>query len=464
MTPSSFPRSGVSNQPSAVHTIYGNGLASVNTFDRADQLMGINVGKGAKATFTYTRSGNGSLTGTTATGVAPTAESFGYDANNRLTSYNANPLTYDNSDNITKMADGSTLAYDDASQITSKTVGGVPTTYGYNPRGNRTSAGSVTYAYDQANRLTNYNSGAGTYTYDGDGLRASKTVAGNTSQFVYDIVEGLPLVLSDGANNYIYGPGGVPVSQINGSTVTYLHQDQLGSTRVLTDASRNVVAAYSYDPYGKTTSKTGTATTPMQYAGQYYDAESGLMWMRARYYDPNTGSFLTVDPLRDISRAPYNYANNEPTNFTDPSGEIVPLIAAGAVLGWGAIEVALTASDAYSTVKTVADPCATAFQKRTSVGLFAFGMVAPGGGYSTGARIFNVTKAESSVWKGFENFRGSTKTNGMSGRDRRYYEWDHTHNDIEVYDKKGKHLGSIHPETGETVKPPDPKKNIRGKI
>ena len=158
-------------------------------------------------------------------------ESFGYDVDNRLKSYNANPLTYDNSDNLTKMADGSTLAYDNASQITSKTVSGVATNYGFNTRGDRTSAGSTTYAYDQANRLTNYNSGAGTYAYDGDGLRTSKTVGGATKQFVYDIAEGLSQVLSDGTNSYIYGPGGVPVEQVNGSTVTYLHQDQLGSKR-----------------------------------------------------------------------------------------------------------------------------------------------------------------------------------------------------------------------------------------
>ena len=94
--------------------------------------------------------------------------------NNRLNSYNSKPLTYDNSDNVTKMADGSTLAYDNASQITSKTVAGAATTYGYNTRGDRTSAGAITYAYDQANRLTNYNGGVGTYAYDGDGCESQK--------------------------------------------------------------------------------------------------------------------------------------------------------------------------------------------------------------------------------------------------------------------------------------------------
>ena len=72
---------------------------------------------------------------------------------------------------------------------------GAATTYGYNTRGDRTSAGATTYAYDQANRLTNYNSGAGTYAYDGDGFAKSKTVGGTTKQFLYDIAEGLSQVL-----------------------------------------------------------------------------------------------------------------------------------------------------------------------------------------------------------------------------------------------------------------------------
>ena len=140
-----------------------------------------------------------------------------------------------------------------------------------------------------------------------------------TKKFVYDLAEGLSQVLSDGTNTYVYGPGGVPVEQINGSTVTYLHQDQLGSTRVLTNQTANVVATYSYDPYGKAT-KTGTASTPMQYAGQYNDAESGLYWMRARSYDPNTGSFITVDPMLPMTGSAYGYASGDPVNNTDPLG------------------------------------------------------------------------------------------------------------------------------------------------
>ena len=63
-------------------------------------------------------------------------------------------------------------------------------------------------------------------------------------------------------------------------------------------------------------------------------------------------------------------------------------------------------------------------------------------------------------WRDLSPFRGKTKTNGKSGKDRRYYERDHTHGDVEVYDSRGNHLGSMDPETGEMTKPPVPGRKI----
>ncbi len=56
-------------------------------------------------------------------------------------------------------------------------------------------------------------------------------------------------------------------------------------------------------------------------------------------------------------------------------------------------------------------------------------------------------------WEDLQPFRGKTKTNGETGKNRRYYEWDYTHGDVEVYDRRGRHLGSMDPETGEMTKP-----------
>jgi RHS repeat-associated protein len=190
------------------------------------------------------------------------------------------------------------------------------------PHGDATDPGTTatTYAHPIIGITTAPNTT--NYTYDGTGLRTDATNQSATTHFTYDTSGALPLVLSDGTNNYIYGPNGNPIEQINISTgaTRYLSTDALGSTRLVTDDGGTTVASYSYDAYGNTTNKTGTATTPLRYAGQYYDTTTGLYWMRARYYDPTTAQFLTVDPLVQTTNQPYSYANNNPTNTTDPTG------------------------------------------------------------------------------------------------------------------------------------------------
>jgi RHS repeat-associated protein len=99
----------------------------------------------------------------------------------------------------------------------------------------------------------------------------------------------------------------------------YLHHDQQSSTRVITDPSGAVTATYSYDPYGRITSHSGSQTA-LLYNGQYRDHESGLYYLRARYYDPTTAQFLTRDPLHARTRASHGYAGNAPLDHADPSG------------------------------------------------------------------------------------------------------------------------------------------------
>lgn len=69
-------------------------------------------------------------------------------------------------------------------------------------------------------------------------------------------------------------------------------------------------------------------------------------------------------------------------------------------------------------------------------------------------RKFNVHKSESKIWKEFQHYKGKTKTNGLSGNKKEYYQWDHTHNDIEVYDSNMRHLGSKDPQSGKIIKGP----------
>jgi RHS repeat-associated protein len=159
-----------------------------------------------------------------------------------------------------------------------------------------------------------------TYTYDGAGLRAAQTVFGTTIHLTWDTSAGLPLLLSNGSTNYIYGPGGLPIEQISEETPTFYHHDQLGSTRMLTNSSGEATATFTYGAYGQPAGSTGSQTTPLGFAGQYTNEQSGLQYLRARVYDPVTGQFITRDPLEALTREPYAYTGDNPVNGIDPSG------------------------------------------------------------------------------------------------------------------------------------------------
>jgi RHS repeat-associated protein len=172
--------------------------------------------------------------------------------------------------------------------------------------------------------------GTWVYGYNPDGLRASKTPPAGSgigaTTFTWDRASGLPMLLAQdqagvGATYFIYGPGGLPVEQINpDGTTLFLHHDQIGSTRTATDATGAAVATWSYDPYGNQAAHTGTIDVPLGYTGQYTDPETGLQYLRARYYDPATGTFLSRDPLNASTRSAYGYVYGDPLNNVDPSG------------------------------------------------------------------------------------------------------------------------------------------------
>ena len=76
----------------------------------------------------------------------------------------------------------------------------------------------------------------------------------------------------------------------------------------------------TYDTYGNLSTSTGTAPNPFGFAGQFTDAETGLIYLRARFYDTISSEFVTRDPVLGISREAYAYAKDGPTNLVDPSG------------------------------------------------------------------------------------------------------------------------------------------------
>src|SRR5262249_10122831 len=132
--------------------------------------------------------------------------------------------------------------------------------------------------------------------------------------------------------------------RIDGTGLSSLLVDGVGSTMALADASGAVQTQYTFEPFGATSMSGTPSTNLIQFTGRENDA-TGLYFYRARYYSPGTGRFIAEDPLYQIYPLPpgeslYTYVRNSPTGFIDPSGEnavaitipwiVVPEVGAGA--------------------------------------------------------------------------------------------------------------------------------------
>lgn len=115
------------------------------------------------------------------------------------------------------------------------------------------------------------------------------------------------------------------IAAVAGNGTSYYHlPDSLGSTMATVDGSGGVTDTYDYDVFGNTRSETGSQSNEFKFDGEQFDP-GGFTYLRARYYDPETGRFLSRDPLPGIPGLPgsqnrYPYALGNPTNWTDPSG------------------------------------------------------------------------------------------------------------------------------------------------
>src|SRR6188472_668449 len=301
-------------------------------YNTADQLTKTTMLKSAEtlASITYTRDNAGQLKTATQKGL-PGSEKleYGYDTKERMTSGAGSAFEYDAANNTTKVA-ATTYSYDNANEL--KEGGG--TKYAFNKVGQRTTrtpekGPATTYGWDQAGNLISVTRKAegeikeikDTFTYNGNGLRASETINGATTHMAWDAAAALPLLLYDGTNYYLYGPEGLPFEQITSETATYLHHDQKGSTRLLSNASGETKGTYTYTPYGATEAHTGTASTPLGYDAQYTNSDTGFIYLRARVLDPTSpAQFMSRDPLEAETGEAYGYAEQSPVNQGDPNG------------------------------------------------------------------------------------------------------------------------------------------------
>ena len=223
----------------------------------------------------------------------------------------------------------STYTYDPANHLAG--VNGV--SYAWDNNGNLLSDGTSSYEYDPFNRLSKVVSGNDTneFNYDPQGDRTGQAVNGAWTYYDLDLNAGLAEVLTAQDEDYLYGLGSTPLAQNDPGDIDYLLTDGLGSVRqvVRGDSYGQVTLTESYDPYGNLLSSLGNGVSAFGYAGQWEDYDTGLMNMRARYYDQADGRFLTKDSwqgdqYRPISYNSWLYVGANPINYTDPTGHMLP--------------------------------------------------------------------------------------------------------------------------------------------
>ena len=235
----------------------------------------------------------------------------------------------------------------------SKTVNGVPIGYTYDANdrmlaegskvfhydanGNTIFADGMTLNYDFEDRLIGTNGGPGgptQYAYDAGGSRIRRSVNGAVTSYLVDTLWGYGDVVEerDGlvgslTARYEMGLDRVRMDRPGaGGGTRYFLFDGLGSVMGLTDGGGSLTDSWTYDAFGNPTRQSGTSINPFLFAGQQYDSAEGLYYNRARYYAPGQGRFLSQDPLMGqpgdpLSLHRYLYANADPVNHTDPTGQ-----------------------------------------------------------------------------------------------------------------------------------------------
>lgn len=199
----------------------------------------------------------------------------------------------------------------------------VSTGFAYDAAGNMTGDGSYTYTFDAENRITSAN--GVTYTYDGNGLRVEKS----NGTLYWRALTGDAIAETDLSGNtkseYVFFSGR-RIARIDSlANVYYYYADQVGTTRTITTSSGTLCYDAEFTPYGQEMTHTNTCPQNYKFTGYERDAETGLDYAFARYYNPLLDRFMSADPLignlsdpQSLNR--YAYVENNPQNYFDPSG------------------------------------------------------------------------------------------------------------------------------------------------
>ena len=285
---------------------YPNTNSVTYAYNAASELTSLTYKQGATTlgdlTYTYDAAGNRIKIGGTfvRSNIPPALTTTNYNANNQQTTFGTSTQTFDLNGNLATVTDA---------------------------------GGTTTYTWNDRNQLTAISgpSLTASFTYDSFGRRTGKTINGTTTNFVYD---GLNPVQEKNSGTVTANLlTGLDIDEFftrtDGVGVRALLPDALGSTVVLGDGTGTLQTQYTYEPYGFTTQTGAASTNSYKYTGREDDG-TGLMYDRARYYQPRLQRFVAEDPLRfrGGNTNLYGYVNGNPVRWRDPLG-LVKIKGAG---------------------------------------------------------------------------------------------------------------------------------------
>ncbi|MGN4844972.1 DNRLRE domain-containing protein [Bacillus cereus group sp. MYBK134-1] len=350
----------------------GNGSGSTFNYDHANKIKDLVVGTSnsilLSERYEYDQAGNRTKIKHEGTGGKVTETNFVYDPINQLLNEalpngTSKSYTYDGFGNRTsvkvvengKETKSIAATFNDGNQLVK--FGNESLTYDAN--GNRTSDGKYKYTWNEDDQLVaitkqGESNAFATYKYDDDDRRIEKSVNGQVTRYFYDGDSINPLYETDGNGNvlrqYVYATSGVRLAMKSQGQTLYYHYNPRGDVIAMTDQNREVVATYEYDSWGnvlKSDAKGIAADNPFGYAGYMYDKEIGMYYLIARYYNPDHGVFLSVDPDPGdeddpVTQNGYTYAGNNPVMSVDPDGHAF----------WFVVNAGFAVYDGYGAYKS----------------------------------------------------------------------------------------------------------------
>jgi RHS repeat-associated protein len=323
-------------------TTYTNGTTATYAYDaNRGWLNSVTHAKGAATLLklTYVRDAKGRVTSVANSATATDSWAYQYDelgqllqATNTGNAALSQAYSYDTVGNMLSQTGVGAYTYPAAAAARphgALTVGGQA--YSYDANGNLKTGQGRAYVWDGENRPARITTASAdvSFVYGPDSARLKKTraatatAAAQTTVYLGADVEidpdgtwsKYPMTDSKRVGKLVAGQPG-PVTQT-------LHADQLGSVRVSANATGASVQAQTFTPYGARVQTTGSREE-LGYIGERHDAETGLMYLNARYYDPAVGRFISADtfsPTRPgVGVNRYTYAANDPVNKSDPGG------------------------------------------------------------------------------------------------------------------------------------------------